>query len=66
MDVFVEFRKSLDPEKKSYLSTTDAIRQFERKLAKSGLSEEDLNEVLGKALSEAESKDKKPKNPDET
>lgn len=60
IDAFVEFRKSLDPEKKRYLPTADAIRRFERELAKSGLSGEELDEVLGKALSDVEAKDKKP------
>ena len=57
LDVFMKFRKYLDPEKKSYLSTKDALREFERKLAKTGISEEELQDVLEKVLSEAESKD---------
>ena len=57
LDIFTKFRKSMDPEKKSYLSTSDTLRNFERKLAKSGLSDEELEEVLGRVLNEAETKD---------
>ena len=57
LDIFTKFRKSMDPEKKSYLSTSDTLRNFERKLAKSGLSDEELEKVLGRVLNEAETKD---------
>ena len=56
LDVFQKFRKSFDPEKKSYLTTIDTLREFERKLAKSGLSEKELKDLLGRVLGEAESK----------
>jgi len=59
LQIFTDYRKELDPEKKSYLSPTDALKHFERKLAQAGLSEEELNEVLGRALSAADCKENK-------
>ena len=46
LNVFIEYRKMLDPGMKSYLATPDAIRTFERELAKAGLSDKELGELL--------------------
>ena len=54
LQVFMDYRQSLDPEMKSYLAPTDALRSFERKLAQSGLSEEELIDVLERVLSAAD------------
>lgn len=50
LDSFRRFRKHVNPNQRGYLSTRDALENFERQLAHRKIPEEMLNRILNEAL----------------
>ena len=57
LQLFMKYRKQLALDEKSYLSPHGTLKNFERKLAKAGISDEELKDILEEVLSQINSDD---------